>query len=67
MAVEAVTREPVSLLLGKYQGNFREKQGQGSPEMPEVPVLQAFSEFRVKLKTARNSEGRSRTTPSKGL
>ena len=50
LAVGAVTREPVSLLLGKYQGNFREKQGQGSPEMPEVPVLQSFSAFLVNLK-----------------
>jgi len=47
VVVEAVTCEPVSLLLGDYQRCFREKQRRGSPEMPEMPVPQAFLRFRV--------------------
>jgi hypothetical protein len=63
MVVEAVTCEPVSLLLGDYQRFFREKQRQASLEMLEMPLPQAFPTFGVKLITARNSEGQLRTTP----
>jgi hypothetical protein len=66
VVVEAVTCEPVSLLLGDYQRCFREKQRRGSPEMPEMPVPQAFLALDAKPRTARNSEGHSRTTPNKG-
>jgi hypothetical protein len=63
MAVEAVTCEPVSLLLGDYQRSFGEKQRQASLQMSEMPLAQAFPTFDVKLITARNSEGQLRTTP----
>jgi hypothetical protein len=66
MVVEAVACEPVSLLSDDYQRYFREKQRQPSLEMPEMPMPQAFPALDAKPRTARNSEGHSRTTPSKG-
>jgi len=45
MVVRAVSCEPVSLLFGQYQGEFRKKQRSGGPEFGETPAAQGFVAF----------------------
>jgi len=60
----AVSREPVSLLFGQYQGDFRKKTANRRAKIPKTPAAQAFLEHRVNSITGRNRERPISTTPS---
>ena len=59
LAVEAVAREPVSLLLAEYQRHFWRKTPSRAAKSQETPAGQAFLSFRLNSVSGRNTEGHS--------